>query len=130
MGSETDIKVPSLRSHRWILQRVSVGAIAGLFIIAMAVNAVNAPDGSNELRMADQVNAVSIGEARGAGTIVLRGDGRDSDAVIAGGEGLRPGQAVERVAPISNQSREAFDVVTLRTVATSTSLLDTDPVNG
>jgi spore coat-associated protein N len=49
---------------------------------------------------------------------------------MAGGDGLVPGQAIEQTFPISNRSDDEFRSITLRTVATSTSLLDSDPVNG
>jgi spore coat-associated protein N len=80
--------------------------------------------------MASLTNAASATADTEAGGVVLRGDDHATEAEIVGGDGLVPGQAVERTFAISNRSRDAFRVVTLRTVATTTSLLDSEPVNG
>lgn len=49
-------------------------AIFGLFVIAMAVNAVSPPHGSDELGVADHATRVSASGGSDAGALVLRGD--------------------------------------------------------
>jgi hypothetical protein len=80
--------------------------------------------------MAALTNTVSAPEDSDGVGVVLRGDGHATEAEMAGGDGLVPGQAVERIFRISNRSDDDFRSITLRTVATRTSLLDSDPVNG
>lgn len=100
------------------------GAIAGAFFLGVAVTAASAPDG-----IAFQA-AIREPQSSDAGGIVLQGTGLTSEATIASGDGLVPGRAIERTLPVSNRSHDSFDVITLRTLATTSSLLDSDPVNG
>lgn len=62
--------------------------------------------------------------------LALRGDGGAGRAAVLEADGFFPGRAVERTLAISNRSRAEFSVVTLSTKATTSSLLDSDPVDG
>jgi spore coat-associated protein N len=131
-GYTPDIRGGSPASHRWG-RHAMTGAIAGLMVLGMVYYSAGglSPDGGTHVfSMAAPTNTASAPEDSEAGGAVLGGHGHATEAEMAGGEGLVPGQAVERTFPISNRSDDDFGSVTLRTVATSTSLLDSDPVNG
>lgn len=131
-GYDPDIKGGSPAPQRWG-QRAMIGAIAGILVLGMVQNiagGVSPDDGARVFSMAALTNTASAPEDSEAGGVVLRGDGHAAEAEMAGGDGLVPGQVVERTFPISNRSDDEFRSVTLRTVATTTSLLDSDPVNG
>jgi spore coat-associated protein N len=129
-GYDPDIKGGSLASHRWG-QLAMTGAITGLLVVGMVrAGGVSPGGGADVFPMAALTNTVSGPEDSDGVGVVLRGDGHATEAEMAGGDGLVPGQAVERIFRISNRSDDEFGSIRLRTVATRISLLDSDPVNG
>lgn len=108
----SDITPPPVRSRPPLL-RAAAGVIGGLCIIIAA-----------------QANVASAGGVGNASGIALRSDGGARQAAMVGAEGLFPGDAVERTVAISNRSGAHFDAVVLQTEATTTSVLDSDPIQG